>query len=102
MNPIIEVNIMVALLRAATEQTRMLNGYFRHEKKHSFNHMQGAMEHWLKLMEIRNKNSPNDEIFFDNLTDAIHEVCDYLRDEMEIIIKQNEKGQDSTTSDQQV
>jgi len=102
MNPIIEVNIMVALLRAATEQTRMLNGHFRHEKKHSFNNMQRAMEHWLALMEIRNKNSPQDEIFFDNLTDAIHEVCDYLRDEMDKIIKQNEKGQDSTASDQQV
>ena len=90
---------MVALLRAATEQTRMLNGHFRHEKKYSFNNMQRAMEHWLKLMEINNKNSPQDEIFFDNLTDAIHEVCDYLRDEMEIIIKQNEKRQDSSASD---
>lgn len=55
--------------------------------------MQGAMEHWLKLMEIRNKNSPQDEIFFDNLTDAIHEVCDYLRDEMEIVIKQNKENE---------
>ena len=102
MNPIIEVNIMVALLRAATEQTRMLNGHFRHEKKHSFNNMQRAMEHWLALMEIRNKNTPQDEIFFDNLTDAIHEVCDYLRDEMDKIIKEHAKGQDSTASDQKV
>jgi hypothetical protein len=48
-----------------------------------------------------NANSTEEAEFTDNLTDAIHEVCDFLRDEMEKVIKnnQNEKGQDSTASD---
>lgn len=101
MNPIIEVNIMVALLRAATEQSRMINGHFKQKKKESFNRMQGACEHWLKLMDM-NASSPEEAEFTDNLTDAIHEVCDFLRDEMEKVIKnnqENEKGQNSTASD---
>jgi len=98
MNPVIEVNIMVALLRAATEQSRMINGHFKQKKKESFNRMQGACEHWLKIMDM-NTYTESEIEFTDNLTDAIHEVCDYLRDEMTKIIKENEKRQDSTTSD---
>ncbi len=98
MNPSIEVNILVALLRAATDQTRMLNGHFKHKKKLSFSNMQEACEHWLKLSDMNAKYTPEEQEFTDNLTDAIHEVCDYLRDEMAKIIKQNE-GQNSTASD---
>jgi len=100
MNPIIEINIMVALLRAATEQSRMINGHFKQKKKESFNRMQGACEHWLKLMDM-NVGSKEESEFTDNLTDAIHEVCDYLRNEMDKVIKQNKEneGQDSTASD---
>jgi hypothetical protein len=49
-----------------------------------------------------NASSTEEAEFTDNLTDAIHEVCDFLRDEMEKVInnnKENEKGQDSTASD---
>jgi len=98
MNPVIEVNIMVALLRAATEQSRMINGHFKQKKKESFNRMQGACEHWLKIMDM-NTYTESEIEFTDNLTDAIHEVCDYLRDEMTKIIQQNEKRQDSSASD---
>ncbi len=102
MNPSIEVNILVALLRAATDQTRMLNGHFRHKQKLTFTNMQQACEHWLKISDMNAKYTPEEQEFTDNLTDAIHEVCDYLRDEMAKIIEQNAKGQNSAASDQQV
>ena len=98
MNPSIEVNILVALLRAATDQTRMLNGHFRHKQKLTFTNMQQACEHWLKISDMNAKYTPAEQEFTDNLTDAIHEVCDYLREEMAKMIKADE-GQDSSTSD---
>ena len=98
MNPSIEVNILVALLRAATDQTRMLNGHFRHKQKLTFTNMQQACEHWLKISDMNAKYTPAEQEFTDNLTDAIHEVCDYLREEMAKMIKADE-GQDSATSD---
>lgn len=98
MNPSIEVNILVALLRAATDQTRMLNGHFRHKQKLTFTNMQQACEHWLKISDMNAKYTTEEQEFTDNLTDAIHEVCDYLREEMAKMIKQDER-QDSATSD---
>jgi hypothetical protein len=98
----VEINILVALFKAATEQSRMLNGAFKHRKKQQFNHMQQACEHWLKTMEMTSNQTPGEQEFTDNITDAIHEVCGYLRKEMTEIILNNEKGQDSITSDQKV
>ena len=54
--------------------------------------MQGACEHWLKLMDM-NASSKEEAEFTDNLTDAIHEVCDYLRDEMEKVINNNKENE---------
>jgi hypothetical protein len=98
-NIAVEINILVALFKAATEQTRMLNGAFRHRQKLAFSNMQKAAEHWLSIMEIESKQTLSEQEFTDNITDAIHEVCDYLRKEMQDIIdKQNEERQNSSTS----
>ena len=97
-NIAVEINILVALFKAATEQTRMLNGAFRHRQKLAFSNMQKAAEHWLSIMEIDARQTLSEQEFTDNLTDAIHEVCDYLRKEMQQIIDQQNERQNSSTS----
>lgn len=78
---VLEVNILVALMKAATDQTRMLNGIFKYDLKHDFKNMQRACEIWLETMEKTNSVSEND--ILEQLTDHIHDTCTGLKKEME-------------------
>lgn len=80
----LEVNILVALMKAATDQTRMLNGMFKFKLKHDFKNMQKFSEIWLETMEKNNSLSEND--ILEQLTDQIHDTCTALKVEMQRLI----------------
>lgn len=81
----VEVNILVALMKAATDQTRMVNGIFKFKLKHDFNAMQRACEHWLTTME--KNNSLSEEDLLNQLTDQIHNTCTDLKKQMKKLIE---------------
>jgi hypothetical protein len=83
---ILEVNTMVALLKAATDQSRMLNGIFKFKLKHDFKNMQKYSEIWLETMEKNNSISEND--IMEQLTDQIHDRCNGLKKEMRRLIEE--------------
>ena len=85
---VLEVNILVALMKAATDQTRMLNGMFKFKLKHDFKNMQRACENWLETMEKNNSLSEND--ILEQLTDQIHDTCTALKVEMQRLIDDGE------------
>lgn len=76
----LEVNILVALAKAMTDQTRMVNGIFKFKLKQDFNTMQKSCENWLETME--KTNSLSEEDFLEQLTDQIHNTCAELKKQM--------------------
>jgi hypothetical protein len=82
----IEVNILVALMKTATDQTRMVNDIFKFKLKQDFKNMQKACETWLETMEKTNNVSEN--YFLDQLTDQIHTTCDALKVEMKRLMEE--------------
>lgn len=76
----LEVNILVALAKAMTDQTRMVNGIFKFKLKQDFNAMQKSCENWLETME--KTNSLSEEDFLEQLTDQIHNTCAELKKQM--------------------
>jgi hypothetical protein len=94
----LEVNILVALMKAATDQTRMVNGVFKYKMKHDFKNMQKYAEIWLETMEKTNNMSESD--FLDQLTDQILNTCAELKKQMRILIENGDlisKAHDTKT-----